>query len=85
MSTQQPVGEGEREMRAGAADEDGGWTGAVAGWLGRRLPLHRLLPTRQPYFIGSWVYVFGVVTIAALVASAPSSTPSTSGRCTACT
>jgi ubiquinol-cytochrome c reductase cytochrome b subunit len=26
-----------------------------------------LLPTRQPAYVGSWVYVFGVVTIAALV------------------
>jgi len=26
-----------------------------------------VLPTRQPAFVGSWVYVFGVVTIAALV------------------
>ena len=26
-----------------------------------------LLPARQPYWVGSWVYVFGVVTIAALV------------------
>ncbi len=46
--------------------ESGGWTGAAAGWLQRRLPITKLLPTRQPYYIGSWVYVFGVVTIAAL-------------------
>src|ERR1700686_320814 len=25
------------------------------------------LPVRQPYYVGSWVYVFGVITIAALV------------------
>jgi len=47
--------------------ETGGWTGAAAGWLERRLPIGKLLPTRQPYYIGSWVYVFGVVTIAALI------------------
>jgi quinol-cytochrome oxidoreductase complex cytochrome b subunit len=32
-----------------------------------RLPMENLLPDRQPYYVGSWVYVFGVVTIAALV------------------
>ena len=53
--------------RAIPSDSGDGWTGAVAGYLERRLPLHRLLPTRQPYYIGSWVYAFGVVTIAALV------------------
>src|SRR5213082_623094 len=29
--------------------------------------MDHLLPVRQPYYVGSWVYVFGVVTIAALV------------------
>ncbi|MHB8719586.1 MAG: cytochrome b N-terminal domain-containing protein [Candidatus Dormibacteria bacterium] len=43
-----------------------GWTGSAARWLGDRLPIGKLLPTRQPYYVGSWVYVFGVVTIAAL-------------------
>jgi quinol-cytochrome oxidoreductase complex cytochrome b subunit len=37
------------------------------GREGRRLPLSELLPTRQPAYVGSWVYVFGVVAIAALV------------------
>jgi quinol-cytochrome oxidoreductase complex cytochrome b subunit len=48
-------------------DPAGGWTNAVRRSIGQRLPLTELLPTRQPYYIGSWVYVFGVVTIAALV------------------
>ena len=48
-------------------DPAGGWTNAVRGSIQRRLPLTELLPTRQPYYIGSWVYVFGVVTIAGLV------------------
>ncbi len=54
------------QPRAVKAVDQGGWTGAAARALERRLPIHRLLPTRQPYYIGSWVYVFGVVTIAAL-------------------
>jgi quinol-cytochrome oxidoreductase complex cytochrome b subunit len=43
------------------------WTGAIRRDLHRRLPISELLPDRQPYYVGSWVYVFGVVTIAALV------------------
>ena len=27
--------------------------------------MDHLLPDRQPYYVGSWVYVFGVITIAA--------------------
>ncbi|MBU6422848.1 MAG: cytochrome b N-terminal domain-containing protein [Chloroflexota bacterium] len=36
-------------------------------WLATALPLDHLLPDRQPYYVGSWVYVFGVTAIAALV------------------
>ena len=43
------------------------WTLRVRQALGRHLPMDHLLPDRQPYYVGSWVYVFGVVTIAALV------------------
>ncbi|HEX6488290.1 MAG TPA: cytochrome b N-terminal domain-containing protein [Candidatus Dormibacteraeota bacterium] len=46
---------------------DRSWTGAVARWVDRRLPAQRLFPDRQPAYVGSWVYVFGVATIAALV------------------
>ena len=42
------------------------WTAATREWLEKRLPSANLLPDRQPYYVGSWVYVFGVVTIAAL-------------------
>ncbi|HEX7496240.1 MAG TPA: cytochrome b N-terminal domain-containing protein [Candidatus Limnocylindrales bacterium] len=35
--------------------------------LERRLPLTHLLPDRQPVFVGSWVYIFGVVSIAGLI------------------
>ena len=43
------------------------WTAAARRQLERRLPWENLLPDRQPSWVGSWVYVFGVVTIAALV------------------
>jgi quinol-cytochrome oxidoreductase complex cytochrome b subunit len=45
----------------------GSWTERARDYLGRRLPAANLLPDRQPYYVGSWVYVFGVVSIAALV------------------
>jgi len=57
-------------MTSTTAPEDayaGSWTGAVRGFLARSLPLEHLLPVRQPYYIGSWVYMFGAITIAALV------------------
>jgi len=43
------------------------WTAATRRQLERRLTWESLLPDRQPFWVGSWVYVFGVVTIAALV------------------
>ena len=46
---------------------DGSWTLRTRQWVDRVLPMDHLLPHRQPYYVGSWVYVFGVVTIAALV------------------
>jgi ubiquinol-cytochrome c reductase cytochrome b subunit len=45
----------------------GSWTLAIQRRLARALPIERMLPERQPVYVGSWVYVFGVVTIAALV------------------
>ncbi len=46
--------------------EDRSWTRRVRGRLAGALPLEHLLPDRQPYYVGSWVYVFGVMTIASL-------------------
>ena len=48
-----------------AAEET--WTASARGRLSRKLPLEHLLPDRQPAYVGSWVYIFGVATIAALV------------------
>jgi quinol-cytochrome oxidoreductase complex cytochrome b subunit len=61
-----PEGGAARPDEAAAVTDESGWTAAAQRALGRRLPLGRLLPTRQPAYVGSWVYVFGVVTIAAL-------------------
>jgi cytochrome b/b6/petB-like protein len=45
--------------------EPASWTLRTRQFIDRLLPMDHLLPDRQPYFVGSWVYVFGVITIAA--------------------
>lgn len=49
------------------ADDGGGWTGAMRRSIARRLPLDELLPTKQPSYVRSWTYLFGAITIAALI------------------
>ncbi|HEV8278261.1 MAG TPA: cytochrome b N-terminal domain-containing protein, partial [Streptosporangiaceae bacterium] len=57
-----------RLARAGlGADEDAGmWTYRLRRWALRLLPPGKLLPDRQPAYVASWVYVFGVASLAAL-------------------
>ena len=50
-----------------AGRESANWTLRVRRFIDRVLPMDHLLPDRQPYFVGSWVYVFGVITLASLV------------------
>jgi quinol-cytochrome oxidoreductase complex cytochrome b subunit len=47
--------------------EDGSWTVAVRRKFFGTYPPEKLLPARQPAYMASWIYVFGVLTIAALV------------------
>jgi hypothetical protein len=42
-------------------DDATGWTAAVRRRVEKTLPISELLPTTQPSYVGSWVYVFGVV------------------------
>jgi quinol-cytochrome oxidoreductase complex cytochrome b subunit len=56
-----------RDGNAKPQAEPSSWTLAVRHFLERRLPLTHLLPDRQPVFVGSWVYIFGVVAIAGLI------------------
>ena len=42
------------------------WTSRVRRWALRVLPPGKLLPDRQPAYVASWVYVFGVASLAAL-------------------
>ena len=41
------------------------WTYRLRGLLVRILPPGKLLPDRQPAYVASWIYVFGVATLAA--------------------
>jgi hypothetical protein len=51
----------------GALDEDADmWTARARRLALRLLPPGRLLPDRQPAYVASWIYVFGVATLAAL-------------------
>ena len=62
-----PAAPSDADTAAIAQRDEPGWTAAIQRGVARKLPLSELLPTRQPAYVGSWVYVFGVVAIAALV------------------
>jgi ubiquinol-cytochrome c reductase cytochrome b subunit len=47
-------------------DEDM-WTARLRGASVRALPPDKLMPDRQPSYVASWVYVFGVLSLAAFV------------------
>src|SRR5260370_28505863 len=49
------------------SEQSPSWTVRVRRAIDRHLPMDRVLPVGQPYYVGWWVYVFGVITIAALV------------------
>ncbi len=42
------------------------WTARFRRWVLRILPPKKLMPDRQPAYVASWVYVFGVASLAAL-------------------
>jgi quinol-cytochrome oxidoreductase complex cytochrome b subunit len=60
------------DAAAGGGDTAGamahlGWTGKLReAWL-RRLPPDKMLPDTQPAYVASWIYVFGVLTLSALI------------------
>jgi ubiquinol-cytochrome c reductase cytochrome b subunit len=43
------------------------WTSALKDRLAHTLPPDRILPDRQPAYVASWIYVFGVLTLAGLI------------------
>lgn len=48
-------------------DSSGSWTVRLRTRLSRTVPPGQLLPDRQPAYMRSWIYVFGVATLAALL------------------
>ncbi len=56
-----------RETNSAPRNEPSSWTLSLRRELQRKLPLAHLLPDRQPVFVGSWVYIFGVISIAGLI------------------
>ena len=45
----------------------GTWTAAVRDRAVKSFPPEELLPDRQPIYVASWIYVFGVLTLAAFI------------------
>ncbi len=55
-----------RGADAGLDEDAGMWTSRVRRLALRLLPPGKLLPDRQPAYVASWIYVFGVGSLAAL-------------------
>ena len=47
--------------------ESGSWTESVRTHVSNIVPPGQALPDRQPAYVASWIYVFGVLTLASLV------------------
>ena len=54
--------------RPGQKTETGSsnWTTRLRNWIVGLVPPGQALPDRQPVYVASWIYVFGVLTLAAL-------------------
>jgi len=53
--------------QVGAGTPPGSWTAWLRTRAGRVVPPGQVLPDRQPAYVASWIYVFGVLSLAALV------------------
>jgi ubiquinol-cytochrome c reductase cytochrome b subunit len=51
-------------LRTGRHDS---WTQALSRWIEGLVPKGQWLPDRQPAYVASWIYVFGVASLASLV------------------
>ena len=61
-----PGADGAAPEPVGTDADAGMWTARVRRRALAALPPHKLLPDRQPAYVSSWVYVFGVASLAAL-------------------
>ena len=50
-----------------SVDAGKNWTVRLRQWFGGLVPPGEALPDEQPEYVASWIYVFGVLTISALV------------------
>src|SRR5450756_670420 len=50
----------------GDTDEAGSWTARLRSRIVGLVPAGQALPDRQPVYLASWIYVFGVLTLSAL-------------------
>ncbi|SDB92446.1 ubiquinol-cytochrome c reductase cytochrome b subunit [Raineyella antarctica] len=57
---------GDHRSRTEAPDA-GNWSTGLARWIAGLVPRGQWLPGRQPAYVASWIYVFGVTTLAAMV------------------
>ncbi len=60
-----PAGTDDDAPAAAAGEDADMWTNRVRRFATRILPPGKLLPDRQPAYVASWVYVFGVGSLAA--------------------
>ncbi len=63
----EPPGPGDSRADQGEDEDRDMWTNKVRRFATRILPPGKLLPDRQPAYVRSWVYVFGVGSLAAFV------------------
>ena len=49
------------------AERAGNWTVRLRTRLAHTVPPGQVLPDRQPAYVASWIYVFGVLTLAAFL------------------
>jgi ubiquinol-cytochrome c reductase cytochrome b subunit len=54
---------------AGAPHRAASWTDRLREAAVARMPPEKLLPSGQPTYVASWIYVFGVASISALIAT----------------
>jgi len=55
------------ERTAPETDDPRNWTTRLRGRIEGLVPPGQALPARQPVYVASWIYVFGVLTLASLV------------------
>jgi Cytochrome b(N-terminal)/b6/petB len=66
LPPEQPAQEQATQAAAAESGDADMWTAKVRTRAAQLLPPRKLLPDRQPAYVASWIYVFGVASVAAL-------------------